>query len=239
MKEKVVFCWSGGKDSALALHRLLGDDRYQVVSLLTTCNERFRRVSMHGVRIELLEAQAAALGLPIEEIFVRDHGSNEEYERAMAACLTAHQRRGVTACAFGDIFLQDLRQWREANLARVGLRALFPLWQSDTRKLVGDFLGLGFSALVCCANAAYLGRDAVGCPLTQAYVACLPRDVDPCGENGEFHSFAHAGPIFRHPVRFKIGEIVYRAIEPAPSEPVHPGSRSTRGFWYCDLAPAP
>ena len=239
MKEKVVFCWSGGKDSALALHRLLGDDRYQVVSLLTTCNERFRRVSMHGVRIELLEAQAAALGLPIDEVFVRDHGSNEEYERAMAACLAAHQRRGVTACAFGDIFLQDLRQWREANLARVGLRAVFPLWQSDTRKLVGDFLGLGFSALVCCANAAYLGRDAVGCPLTQAYVACPAPGCRPVRRERRV-------PLVR-PRRSHLpppGTVQDRR-DRLPGDRARPerarasGPRSTRGFWYCDLAPAP
>jgi uncharacterized protein (TIGR00290 family) len=235
MRDRVVFCWSGGKDSALALGQLLRDERYQVVSLLTTCNRRFGRVSMHGVRIELLDAQAAALGLPVDKVFVSEHGGSDEYERAMAACLGAHRERGVVACAFGDIFLEDLRQWREANLARAGLRALFPIWKRDTRQLVRDFAVQGFAATVCCADAA-LGREAVGRTLDEAFVASLPHDVDPCGENGEFHSFAHAGPIFRAPVRFAIGEVIYRPVEPAV--PADGSSRSPSGFWYCDLVPA-
>ncbi len=213
----------------MALDQLLRDDRYEVVSLLTNCNRSFGRVSMHGVRLDLLDAQAAAIGLPLDKVFVSEHGGNDEYERAMAACLGAHRDRGVVACAFGDIFLEDLRQWREANLARAGLRALFPLWQRDTRQLVRDFGAQGFAATVCCASAI-LGREVVGRAFDEAFVAGLPDGVDPCGENGEFHSFAHAGPIFRAPVRFALGEVVYRPVEPAaaPSPP---------GFWYCDLVP--
>src|SRR5579863_8616504 len=129
MKEKIIFCWSGGKDSALALNRLRRDDRYEIVSLLTTCNKHFQRVSMHGVRIELLERQAESIGLPLEKVFVSGQSSNEEYEAKMSATLMAHRARGVTACAFGDIFLEDLRRWREENLAKVGLRGIFPLWK--------------------------------------------------------------------------------------------------------------
>ena len=129
MKEKIVFCWSGGKDSALALNRILRDERYEVVSLLTTCNEHFQRVSMHGVRLELLDAQAQAIGLPLEKIFVSQRSSNEEYQQKMSACLLAHKARGITGCAFGDIFLEDLKRWREDNLARVGLRGIFPIWK--------------------------------------------------------------------------------------------------------------
>ena len=126
MKEKIVFCWSGGKDSALALNRLLQDERYEIVSLLTTCNEYFQRVSMHGVRLELLDQQAHAIGLPLEKIFVSRHSSNDEYQQKMSDCLLAHRARGVTACAFGDIFLEDLKHWREENLATIGLRGIFP-----------------------------------------------------------------------------------------------------------------
>ncbi len=236
MKEKVVFCWSGGKDSALALDRVLHDERYQVVSLLTTCNRDFRRVSMHGVRIELLEAQAESIGLPLEKILVDTRITNKDYESAMEACLLEHQRRGVTSCAFGDIFLEDLRQWREGNLARIGMRGLFPIWKSDTGKLVREFLAKGFSTIICCANDAYLGADAVGQTLTEAYLAALPAEVDPCGENGEFHSFTYAGPIFKQPIRFTVGETIYRPLAPGLVDPTSPAPR-TRGFWYCDLLP--
>ncbi|HEU5396007.1 MAG TPA: ATP-binding protein, partial [Verrucomicrobiae bacterium] len=190
MKEKIVFCWSGGKDSALALNRLRGDDRYEIVSLLTTCNEHFQRVSMHGVRLELLEAQAAALGLPLEKIFVSQRSSNEEYQQKMAACLQAHQARGVTACAFGDIFLEDLKQWRDQNLAGIGLRGIYPLWKIDSRELIREFFALKFGTVICCANDAYLDETAVGRNIDEAFIRDLPAHVDPCGENGEFHSFA-------------------------------------------------
>ncbi|HEX9047264.1 MAG TPA: ATP-binding protein, partial [Verrucomicrobiae bacterium] len=158
MKEKIVFCWSGGKDSALALNRLQQDSRYEIVSLLTTCNEHFQRVSMHGVRLELLEAQAAAIGLPLEKIFVSQRSSNEEYQQKMSACLTAHQARGVTACAFGDIFLDDLKQWRDGNLAKIGMRGIYPIWKIDSRELIREFFALGFGTVICCVNDAYLGQ---------------------------------------------------------------------------------
>jgi uncharacterized protein (TIGR00290 family) len=244
MKEKIVFCWSGGKDSALALNRMLRDERYEVVSLLTTCNEHFQRVSMHGVRLELLAAQAAAIGLPLEKIFVSQRGSNEEYQQKMSACLLAHQARGVTACAFGDIFLEDLRRWREENLAKVGMRGIFPIWKIDSRELIREFFTLGFGTVICCANDAYLGEDALGRNIDEEFIRTLPAEVDPCGENGEFHSFAFAGPIFQQPVKFKVGEKVYRPVEVTPPTDSNagyvcaPGPRQTKGFWFCDLLPA-
>src|SRR5690242_601320 len=144
MKEKIIFCWSGGKDSALALNRILNDSRYEIVSLLTTCNEHFKRVSMHGVRLELLDAQAEAIGLPLEKVFVSQRSSNEEYQQKMSASLLAHKARGVTGCAFGDIFLEDLKSWREQNLAQVGLHGIFPMWKEDSRELIREFFALGF-----------------------------------------------------------------------------------------------
>jgi len=244
MKQKVVFCWSGGKDSALALNRLRQDDRYEIVSLLTTCNEHFQRVSMHGVRLELLERQAAAIELPLEKVFVSQRSSNEEYQQKMAACLQAFQTRGVTACAFGDIFLEDLKRWREENLAKVGLRGVFPIWKEDSRELIREFFALGFGTIICCVNDAYLGQEAAGRNLDEEFIRTLPPEVDPCGENGEFHSFAFAGPVFTEPVKFSIGEKIYR-----PVETTHPGNnnsgyvcpagpRQTKGFWFCDLLPA-
>lgn len=217
-KEKIVFCWSGGKDSALALHKILQDDRYSVVSLLTTCNETFARVSMHGVRLELVQAQARALGLPLDVVLVGEGSSNDEYERKMSACLLAHKERGVTSVAFGDIFLEDLRQWREQNLARIGMRGIFPLWKIDTRSVIGEFIGLGFRSIVCCVSDAYLDEAALGRAIDWDFIDSLPPDVDPCGENGEFHSFAYAGPAFNHQIDVTVGEKVY-----------------AKGFWFCDL----
>ena len=244
MKQKVVFCWSGGKDSALALNRLRQDDRYEIVSLLTTCNAHFQRVSMHGVRLELLDAQAAALGFPLEKIFVSQQSSNEEYQQKMGECLRAHQARGVTGCVFGDIFLEDLKAWREANLAQIGMRGVFPLWKVDSRELIREFFALGFGTVICCANDAWLGEQSVGRVIDEAFIRELPAEVDPCGENGEYHSFAYAGPIFRTPIRFTVGEKVYRPLEQThPSSAAHApavpaGRRPTRGFWFCDLLPA-
>ncbi len=240
-KEKVVFCWSGGKDSALALHRVLQDDRCEVVSLLTTCNEHFQRVSMHGVRIELAAQQARAIGLPLELIFLSRRSSNEEYQRKMSESLLAYKARGVTSMVFGDIFLDDLRRWREANLASIGLRGLFPLWKRDTRELISEFIDLGFGSVICCVNDAYLGEAALGRNIDREFVDALPPDVDPCGENGEFHSFAFAGPIFKEPLRIAIGEKVYRPVEEThagASVCSLPGARSTKGFWFCDLLEA-
>jgi uncharacterized protein (TIGR00290 family) len=244
-KEKIVFCWSGGKDSALALHRLRADDRYEVVSLLTTCNEHFQRVSMHGVRLELLDEQARAIGLPLEKMFVSQRSSNEEYQQKLTGHLLAHQARGVTACAYGDIFLEDLKRWREENLAKLGLRGVFPIWKVDSHALIREFIALGFGSIVCCVNDAYLDETALGRNIDAEFIQSLPADVDPCGENGEFHSFAFAGPIFHLPVPVKVGETVYRPVEEthpggAPSSPVcpSPGVRQTKGFWFCDLLPA-
>jgi uncharacterized protein (TIGR00290 family) len=244
MKQKVVFCWSGGKDSALALNRLRQDDRYEIVSLLTTCNEHFQRVSMHGVRLELLHAQASSIGLPLEKIFVSQRSSNEEYQQKMSACLLAHKARGVTACAFGDIFLEDLKQWRDENLAKVGMHGIYPIWKVDSRELIGEFFARKFGTVICCVNDAYLDESAVGRNLDEEFIRTLPANVDPCGENGEFHSFAFAGPIFKTPVKFKVGEKVYRPVEathPTGSNGGYncaPGPRQTKGFWFCDLLPA-
>jgi uncharacterized protein (TIGR00290 family) len=241
MKEKVIICWSGGKDSALALNRILRDERFEVTTLLTTCNEHFQRVSMHGVRLELLDKQARAIGLPVEKVFVSQRSSNEEYQQKMSECLLAHKERGVTGCVFGDIFLEDLKRWREENLAMVGMHGIFPLWKVDSNELIREFIALEFGSVVCCVNDGYLDESAVGHNIDAEFVNSLPAGVDPCGENGEFHSFAFAGPIFKQPVRFRIGEKVYRPIEvthPGDSDSSYvcpPGARPTKGFWFCDL----
>lgn len=242
MKQKVVFCWSGGKDSALALNRIRQDDRYEVVSLLTTCNDHFQRVSMHGVRLELLDRQAQAIGLPLERVFVSQHSTNEEYQQKMSQCLLGYQARGVTGCVFGDIFLEDLKAWRESNLAQIGLIGVFPIWKVDSHNLMREFFQLGFGSVVCCVNDGWLDESAVGRDIDPDFIRSLPKYADPCGENGEYHSFAFAGPIFGEPVKFTRGEKIYRPVEvthgAAHPTPIPTGARPTKGFWFCDLLPA-
>jgi len=245
MKEKAVFCWSGGKDSALALYHLLQEDRYEMVSLLTTCNEHFQRVSMHGVRLELLERQTEAIGLPLRKMFVSQRSSNEEYLERLTECLLAYKAEGITSFAFGDIFLEDLKRWREDNLARLGLTGVFPIWKRDSRELIEEFIALGFGSLMCCVNDAYLDRHWLGRSIDKKFLDDLPAGVDPCGENGEFHSFAFAGPIFKTPLHIKIGETIYRPVEEThPGNAVSPAfcpnlkAQQTKGFWFCDLVPS-
>lgn len=207
------------------------DERYQVVSLLVTCNEDFQRVSMHGVRLELADMQARAIGLPLDKVFVPAGGSNVVYQQRMSECLLAHKARGVTTVAFGDIFLEDLKQWREDNLAQIGLRGVFPLWKNDPRALMEEFIALGFKSLICCVSDAYLDENALGRTIDWNFLDALPDEVDLCGENGEFHSFVYDGPIFKQPVQVQVGECVYR-----PVEQTHPGtSTAAKGFWFCDL----
>ena len=245
MSEKVVFFWSGGKDSALALHHLRQDSRYEVVSLLTTCNEHFQRVSMHGVHRKLVEKQAQAIGLPLQKMFVSQRSPNEEYLEKLTECLLAYKAQGITSFAFGDIFLEDLRRWREENLARFGLRGVFPIWKRDSSELIREFITLGFRSVICCVNDAYLNQNSLGRTIDLEFINDLPHDVDPCGENGEFHSFAFAGPIFKEPLRIKVGETVYRPVQDthpgtglAPAICPPPVRPHTKGFWFCDLLPA-
>jgi len=227
-KEKAIFCWSGGKDSALALYRVLRDDKFEVVALLTTLNEHYKRVSMHGVREDLLEAQAASIGLPLIKMYVKE-GTNSEYERSMEKVLLEYKSKGITKIIFGDIFLEDLRTYRENNLEKIDFVAEFPLWKSNTTELINEFLELNFKTITCCVNDGFLNEENVGVELNRAFVSSLPATVDPCGENGEFHTFCYDGPIFKKPVPFIIGEKVYK-----PLDVIVDGSK-TKGFWFCEL----
>ncbi len=221
MPEDVLLAWSGGKDSALALYVLRQRADVRVAALLTTVTEGYDRVSMHGVRRALLERQAAALGLPLHVVTIPQQASMESYGARMEAALRAWQARGVNACAFGDLFLEDVRAYREANLARIGMKAIFPLWGRDTQELAAWFLALGFRAVVTCVDARRLDPALAGREIDADFLAQLPPHVDPCGENGEFHSFVCAGPIFRQPVPCLRGEVVARDTH----------------FYFCDLLP--
>ena len=233
MKPKAIFCWSGGKDSAMALYKILLENKYEIVALLTTLNAQFNRVSMHGVREELLDKQAASIGLPLLKMFVSE-GTNSEYEKTMEELLLKYKALGVSKVIFGDIFLEDLRSYRENNLAKVGLTAEFPLWKRDTKELIIEFLLLNFKTITCCVNDAYLGEDRVGEEITEEFIKTLPANVDPCGENGEYHSFCFDGPIFKIPIKFSVGEKIYKPLEIKTADCGLDAS-PTKGFWFCDL----
>jgi len=255
MQPAVAF-WSGGKDSALALDRVRRSGAYEVRALITTVNAEFRRVSMHGVREELIDLQSEAIGIPSYKMYVGGRGSNEDYVPALRAALENFKSCGVTNVIFGDIFLEDLRQWRESLLTDLAMTGVFPLWQEDTRVLLQEFFDRRFKAIICCTNDAQLRQSDVGRPLDADFVRELPAGVDPCGENGEYHSFVHDGPIFQRPVAFEIGEIVYRPLPPAVEThassgsaaaaadtipvPAASGAMTTKGFWFVDiLTPQP
>ncbi len=209
----VVMSWSGGKDSALALHELMTDPRYEVVALMTSVSQEFRRVSHHGVREELLEAQAEAIGVPLTKVYLPSGSStpctNEVYEEIMERVMADFRSRGVFTVGFGDLFLEDLRAWRENNLAKVGMTGVFPIWKRDTRQLSHQLIAQGFKAILSCVEGK-VGPGFAGRAFDERLLEDLPQGVDPCGEYGEFHSFVHDGPCFSRPVPVKIGETVIR-----------------------------
>lgn len=219
-REPILFCWSGGKDSAMALHALLQRKDFRVAALLTTVTEGYERISMHGVRRELLHQQARCLGLPLDEVRIPPQCVDSIYESRMQAALRVHFDNGIRKVAFGDIFLEDLRAYREKNLARLGMTALFPLWKRNTGELIQYFHSHGFRSLAVCVDPKALGRSFAGRELDHSYFADLPTGVDHCGENGEFHTFTFDGPIFTEAIRFRKGEIVERD-----------------SFIFCDLLP--
>jgi uncharacterized protein (TIGR00290 family) len=216
-----MLSWSGGKDSALALHALKQDRRYQVVGLLTSVNEHYGRISMHGVREALLDEQAASLGLPLHKLKLPEHPSNEEYEDRMRAALETFKAQGIRHVAFGDLFLEDIRQYRLAQMQKAGMECLFPLWHRPTDALAREFIALGFKAVLCCVDEQTLDGGFAGREYDESLLRDLPASVDPCGENGEFHTFVYAGPIFRRPIACTRGERVHR----------------DQRFHFCDLIP--
>lgn len=219
MPTPVVMAWSGGKDSSLALWRLQNDPHYEVVALLTTLSEPYRRIVMHGVREDVLDAQAAAIGLPLEKIWLSEKPDNAEYGTRMGNALGAFRERGVRHVAHGDLFLEDVRAFRDTSLARIGMRGVYPLWGEDTRQLARTFTHRGFRAILSCVDGEKLGPQFAGREFDYVLQRDLPAGIDPCGEYGEFHSCAFAGPIFRRPLALQRGERVTRL----------------KRFHYCDL----
>ena len=244
MKNKALFNWSSGKDSALALYKSLQNPTLEITTLLTSVNQLYQRVSMHGIRVTLLEQQAKSIGLPLEIMQIPEMPTMEAYEEAMKITLQKCIKQGITHSIFGDIFLEDLRKYREDKLAEMELKGVFPLWKIPTHDLIQEFLALGFKTIVVCVNERFLDKSFVGRTIDQDFLNDLPADVDVCGENGEFHTFTYDGPIFSTPILFEKGEIVYRKYEqPASNESSNTACDTSDesvyefGFWYCDLIP--
>lgn len=213
--------WSGGKDSCLALYEIQRARRYRVAALLTTVTRDFDRISMHGVRRVLLEQQAASLGLPLHEVFISKDATNHEYEAKMAEAFRPYRERDIAQVVFGDLFLEEIRAYRDRFLAQHDMRGLYPVWRRDTTEFIREFIGLGFKAVVTCVDGKVLDSSFAGMMLDEDFLSALPPHVDPCGENGEFHTFVFDGPNFKEAVRFSAGEKVARG-----------------SFWFCDLAPS-
>jgi len=217
----LIVAWSGGKDSAMALNEILAAGRYNVVSLLTTLTEGFDRISMHGVRNELLDRQAAAIGIPLSKVYIPQKCSDIEYQSRMRDEMERWKQKGVTRVAFADLFLEDVRKYREDNLKALDMECMFPLWLMPTSGLSRRFIALGFKTIITCVDGDALDKSFAGRIYDEKFLDDLPPKADPCGENGEFHSFVFDGPIFKSPVGFEKGDVVKRDGR----------------FFFCDLIP--
>lgn len=237
VKQKLVMNWSGGKDSAFCLDRLLQANEYDIHCLLTTISQPYQRISMHGVRIELLQVQAARIGLPLLPVSIPEMPTMETYESVMEKTLLDLKLQGVTTAAFGDIFLEDLRQYREDKLAAMQIKVIFPIWKIPTQSLIKEFIDKGYKAIVTCVNDACLDKSFAGRIIDYDFVKDLPPNVDPCGENGEFHSFVFDAPYFSSPIPFEKGEVVYKKYTSSQTNTDSQATPFDNGFWYCDLLP--
>lgn len=215
---RVVMAWSGGKDSAMALAKAITDENLQVVGLLTTISLPYDRVTMHGVRRSLVQKQAERIGLPLKIVWLPPKPSNEVYDNIMNEAMLKLKAQGVEGVVFGDIHLSDVRNYREARLAEIGMKAVFPLWNESTEKLVKNFIAEGYAAIVTCVDSKVLPKEFCGRWLDEDFFSSLPEGVDPCGERGEYHSFVTNAPFFSAPIRVRVGERVQR-----------------NGFVYCDI----
>ena len=234
-----IFNWSGGKDSALALYYCLQNPELDIRYLVTTVNDVVDRISMHGVRTELLMQQAESIGIPLYQIRLPEMPDMATYDKAMAGHLAHFKNEGITHSIFGDIFLEDLRNYRDKRLAEVGMTGIYPLWNRDTGELINEFLSLGFGTVIACVQDHL--EEIVGKEIDLELIKNLPENVDVCGENGEFHTFVFKGPIFKNEVKYKTGEKVYKEYKaPQKSDDIcgEGSDKTSSGFWYCDLVPA-
>lgn len=236
--QKSIFHWSGGKDCALALYKLHQNPAFDIQELWTSLSQEYKRVSMHGVSENLLDKQALALGLPLKKIFLKEGIKMEDYNSTMSENYQTAKDKGQLHHIFGDIFLEDLKNYREGQLGKKGLKGVYPLWNLNSHRLVSEFIELGFKAVVVCIDSRKLDKGFLGRNLDQQFLADLPKEVDCCGENGEFHSFVYDGPIFKNPIDFKIGQSVFKeyslALE-SKNDCFKEPEMGKAGFWFCDL----
>jgi len=233
---KSIFNWSGGKDSSLALYHCLRDPNIDVKYLVTTINDAADRISMHGVRVELLIKQAESIGIPLYQIRLPEMPDMETYDQTMRKNLEHFKSEGITHAIFGDIFLEDLKKYRDDRLAEVGMTGIYPLWKRDSQALMDEFFELGFGTVLACVQERL--ERIVGKEITTELLLSLPEDVDVCGENGEFHTFVFKGPVFRQEIKFKTGEKVYKEyrVPKKDDDDAHSAvSPINSGFWFCDL----
>ena len=236
-KIPAIFAWSGGKDSSYALHKILQEGIYDVKYLLSTINGTYKRLSMHGIKEELIEAQADRIGIPLLKVYVYED-NNAEYEAQMEKMLLKVKEENIHHVIFGDIFLEDLRKYREEKMAAINMKCVFPLWKIDTKWLVNDFIHQGFKTVICCVNDAYLDQSWCDRIIDKKFLEDLPNTVDPCGENGEFHSFCFSAPIFKQAIAFLPNEKVYKPLKIKKEDitcPIPNTETPTKGFWYSDL----
>lgn len=226
IKKKTLMSWSSGKDSAWALHKLLQNPEIEVVGLFCTVNREFNRVAMHGVSVELLLQQAARIGLPMELIEIPYPCSNEEYENIMEKFVEKAKNNAIEFFAFGDLFLEDIRNYREQKLSSCGIKPVFPIWGSPTDALAKEMINNGLKTIITCIDPKQIPQEFVGKEFNDKFLASLPESVDPCGENGEFHSFVYDAPMFNSPIQISVGEIIHRDnfifADLLPATAIHP-----------------
>lgn len=228
-KISAIFNWSGGKDSTLALHHVLKEGKIDIQYLLTTVNDSFNRIAMHGVREALLLQQADSLSISLIQVRLPEMPDMEIYERVMSESLVQLKKQGISHAIFGDIFLEDLKIYRENQLSKINMNAVFPLWKRDSLAVVKEFIKLGYKTIVVCAQDGL--QDFCGRIIDESFLNDLPPNIDPCGENGEFHTFVFDGPIFKKPINFILGEKIFKTF-PNPDQ-----NNSANGYWYIDLVP--
>jgi len=221
MKKQIVVSWSGGKDSTLALNEILNTTDYEVRSLITTITEGYDRISIHGVRNELLEQQVESIGLPLHKVSIPKDSTNNQYESALKKVLLKFKNQGINEVVFGDIFLEDVKKYRDELLDKLDMKGIYPIWKVDSKELARKFIELGFKAVTTCIDSQQIDKKFAGREYDSEFLNDLPNSADPCGENGEFHTFVYDGPLFDNKINFKKGEVVLR----------------DNRFYYCDLIP--
>ncbi|MFT6802817.1 MAG: hypothetical protein ACJA2N_002008 [Salibacteraceae bacterium] len=239
--QNVIFSWSGGKDAAMALFKIKENTDLKIQALLTTINKSLQRVTMHGVPLNLTEAQAKSIGIPLEVVELPENISMVDYTTQMNKVGETHKAKQISKYIYGDINLADLKRFRDTELDKVGIEGVYPLWNQNTKTLAQEFLSKGFKAVVVAVNSKLLNKSFVGRDFDQSFLNDLPEGVDFCGENGEFHTFVYDGPIFTTPIAFKKGAVSYHTYQPTKEDEdcfccdPEPDHQWDKGFWFCDL----